>query len=601
MPINEGADGVDFARDFSAPSQGYVSMTLVAGAPSVPLVGEPANLPTERKPRSSRFETYCVLVVSFAVYFTISMLLDFKYLSFQGDAVARMANGFYILHSRDPHLAAVGFVWNPLSSFSVLPLLAFNSLWPVLASHNVAGTTVSALAMTGAVYQLYSLLREWGVSAAPRLVLTAFFAFNPMVLYFGGNGMSEALYLFCMIAAARYFSRWLKDDDLPSLVYSAIALGIGYLERSEPIAAAACVTPVVLWVTYVRTPGERRYRIWAGLTDVTVLLLPIVTSFVGWAVVSYVITGQPFQQFQSKYGNATLIANAHEPTVTLHARLVHEAKAITYMSPLLIVIVLAALVLAVVRRNIGIVGVVAVLGGGLGFTLLSYLANAIFPWYRYYIMVAPIEVLLVGSLFAKPVRLNKPAEQRIPTQDRHRRITTGMVFASIGAVVVSVVLLGPSVPSTAIAMTNYNMAPDVVGYTGFIFTSHPDALERSAKYEYAQIRSVSNYLDAQHFTNGDVAVDTANSCIPNVDTNVSNPRMFVIHNDRDFERVIADPLVFHTHYLLVGFAGQDDAILALYPNLGQGTPWVKLVHTFRYPSHGFCDGFRLFKVIGYPT
>jgi hypothetical protein len=28
---------------------------------------------------------------------------------------------------------------------------------------------------------------------------------------------------------------------------------------------------------------------------------------------------------------------------------------------------------------------------------------------------------------------------------------------------------------------------------------------------------------------------------------------------------------------------------------------VKLVHTFRYPSHGFCDGFRLFKVIGYPT
>ena len=83
-------------------------------------------------------------------------------------------------------------------------------------------------------------------------------------------------------------------------------------------------------------------------------------------------------------------------------------------------------------------------------------------------------------------------------------------------------------------MNDYNMAPDVVGYVGFIFTNHPTALELSAKHEYAQIRSVSDYLDAQHFTNGDLVADTANSCIPYVYTNVSNPRMFVIHNDTRF-------------------------------------------------------------------
>ena len=33
-----------------------------------------------------------------------------------GDALSRVANGYYTLFSRDPHLAAVGFVWNPLPS-----------------------------------------------------------------------------------------------------------------------------------------------------------------------------------------------------------------------------------------------------------------------------------------------------------------------------------------------------------------------------------------------------------------------------------------------------------------------------------------------------
>ena len=73
---------------------------------------------------------------------------------FDGDTISRMANGFYVIHSRDPHLGAIGFVWNPLSSLADLPLLSLNSLWPSLASHDVAGTTMSALAMACATYQL---------------------------------------------------------------------------------------------------------------------------------------------------------------------------------------------------------------------------------------------------------------------------------------------------------------------------------------------------------------------------------------------------------------------------------------------------------------
>lgn len=557
-----------------------------------------------RGPASTRIEAWAVFGVSFVAYFIVAMLLDFKYHSFVGDAVARMANGFYMLHSRDPHLAAVGFVWNPLSSVSDLPLLLFNSWFPMLASHNVAGTTVSSLAMAGAAYQIWALLQEWGLQAAPRLLLTALFAFDPMVLYFGGNGMSEALYLFCMLAAARYLSRWLKGNDLPSLVYAAIALGFGYLERSEPIAAAGLAVPLIFLVTFSRSSENRRLRIWAGLTDVTIFLLPILTAFVGWALVSYVITGAPFQQFTSKYGNATLLANSDQKPTTLHIRLVHEAKAIAYMAPLLVLIVVLALAVAVVRRNIGVAAVVAILSGGLGFTLASYAANAIFDWYRYYILVAPIAVLLVGSLFAVPVRLRMLREQSEPSvvPVTKQSPLALKVAGSVAACVVSVALLGASFPATVMAMTNFNMAPDVVQYTGwFLFPNqHLNVLTIQAKYSYGQVESMSKYLENRHFANGDVVVDNANSCIPNVDTNVTNPRIFVIHNDRDFDRALADPLTFHAHYLLVGLASDSDAILGLYPNIARAS-WVKLVHTFNYPSGGFCNGFKLYKVIGHPT
>ena len=546
-----------------------------------------------------------VFLVSFAAYFTIAMLLDFKYHSFQGDAVARMANGFYMLHSNDPHLAAVGFVWNPLSSIADLPLLAFNSVWPVLASHNVAGTTVSAIAMACAAYQLNALLREWGVAILPRLILTAFFVLNPMVLYSGGNGMSEALYLFAMLAATRYLVRWLGSGDLPSLVYCAIALAVGYLERSEPVAAAGLTAMVVFGVSFARTAGDRHQKVWASLTDTTILILPILTSLVGWAAVSWVITGQPFQQFTSKYGNTSLIAESHL-VGNMTSRLIAEAKAITYMSPLLVLIIVLAIVVAIIRRNVQLLGVFAVLGGGLGFTLASYLTNAIFPWFRYYIVVAPLAVLLVGSIISRPTRPPRkdecgPLDLRVQTASVKRRPTTNGVLASLGGVALVLLLLVPSIPGTAMAMSSDTVAPDLAQYTGFIFHKNLTPIERSGKYAYAQVQSMSAYLDARRFSNGDVVVDNANSCIPYVDTNVDNPRMFVIHNDRDFERVLADPLIFHAHYLLVGLAADNDAVLAQYPTIGKSTPWAKLVHTFRYPTGGFCDGYRLFKVTGYPT
>jgi hypothetical protein len=544
-------------------------------------------------------EAVVVFLVSLAVYLTVAMLLDFKYLAFEGDAIARMANGFYVLHSRVPNIGAIGFVWNPLSSLLDLPLLSLNSLWPALASHDVAGTVMSAVAMAGATYQLHAILREWKVARVPRVVLTVLFVANPMIFLFGGNGMSEAIYLFAMVAAARYLLRWLRAGDPSSLVYCALALGLGYLERSEPIAAAALTTPLVFWVARTRSRAEPSRQFQSAPKAVATLLTPIVIAFVGWAVICWASSGTPFPEFTSKYGNTALISAAHYPATTTSARIAHELRAVTYFSPLLAIIIVVAVVVAIHRRNPQLLGVFSVLGGGLIFTLVSYAANATFPWYRYYIMVVPLEAVLVGSLFAAPFRLPRGAhagtEEVTPTRRPPHQRTVGW----LAAVGLSVVLLVPSLLGTAWGMDSRVMAPDIVYYYGFIYHDHLDQQDLRSQSAFSAIRTMADYLDARHYPNGDVIVDTADNCIPNVVTNVDNPRMFVIPNDPDFERELDQPLAYHARYLLVQGSGsaQADAVGQRYPDLGSAR-WASLIHTF--PPRGFCVTFRLFRVTAEP-
>jgi len=545
-------------------------------------------------------ESGLVFLVSLVLFFTVAMLLDFKYRAFEGDAIARMANGFYVLHSRDPHLGAIGFVWNPLSSLADLPLLSLNSLWPTLASHNVVGTTMSALAMACASYQLHAILREWKLARLPRLVLTAFFVVNPMILLFGGNGMSEAAYLFTMVAATRYLLRWLRAGDPASLWYCALALAFGYLERIEPIGAAALATPLVFWVAFARSGGEECSRVRSGLRAVSIVLTPIVATFLLWAAICWAVVGQLFPQFTSKYGNANLVASSHAPATTTAALVWHEIMAMTSLSPLLALILSLALVVAVRRRDIQLLGVIAVLGGGLAFTLLTYAANALFPWYRYFIMVVPLEVLLVGSLFSVPshLRLAPPTEAGtgpwVPARRSFHERAVGLIVAGT----VSMLLLVPSVLGTASGMDDMSIAPDIVYFYGFIYHHHLDPQDMQAQSAYAAIRSIADYMDDQHFPNGDVVVDSGDNCIPNVVTNVDNPRMFVIPNDPDFQRVLDHPLRFRARYLLVQGSGsaQTDAVGQRYPNLGSGDTWATLVHVF--PPKGLCVTFRLFRLTG---
>ncbi len=556
-----------------------------------------------------------IVVLSLALYLSTAFVLDFRTLSFNGDAVARMANGFYVLYSRDPHLAAVGFVWNPLQSLlDIVPLL-FKNLWPALASHDMAGSLVSVVAMVGAVHQMRSALREWGVRRGPRLVLTVLFAVNPMIILYSGNGMSEALYLCTLVATTRYLSRWLRHDDLRSLVYAAIALGLCYLARNEAVLPAFLAVLLVLKASYSRGTGGTRARTMSALTDGVIFLLPVVTAFVGWATASYVITGQLFAQFSSQYGTSAQIAagGGAGQRYSLGGELRLEAHALEYLAPLLVLIAAAALIVARRRRDPLVLVPIAVVGGGLVFDLIGYLTGSIIWSFRYVIATVPLEVLLVGVLLAAT------REQMTARAEGHHRAGTASSepattadqsvrqwrpwMAGAAGIVVAVVALGPSVPATAAGMFNPTVGVEELQELGYVVHHPLSAADRNDKQHFATIQSMSRYLAGLRLPEGDVLVDDSSECVPEVITTVPDPRIFVIPNDRDFQRSLADPLTFGVHYIMVppsSGLNVNTATDKLYPSLyDTGAGFASEVHQF--PARGLCPAFRLYRVVGHPA
>ncbi|HUO47460.1 MAG TPA: hypothetical protein VMU09_01375 [Acidimicrobiales bacterium] len=552
---------------------------------------------------------WIVTGLSAAVYLAAAVLLDFVYRSFADDAVSRLANGFYVLYSRDPHLAAIGFVWTPLTSMADFVPLLLKPLWPVLATHAFAGSVVTVAAMAAAVHQLRSALLEWGVARTPRVVLTLLFALNPMIVFFAANGMSEALLVFTLLATTRYLLRWMRDeDDVRSLVYAGVALAFAYLARNETLAAVALSGALVFTVSALRVKrwrpadeggGKRTSRYMGAMTDTLVYVAPFLAAFLGWLGAAYLIVKDPFQQF---HANAALVQESGFRPGPMSERLSHELNAVIHLMPLLPLIALGALVVAWRRRDAQVAVPIAVIGGPLAFDLIGYASGQLFPWLRYYILAIPIGVLLLGYLLS-PVSVVVDADAKRQAPAARRRLgESRRLVATAGGVAVVVLALGPSLPASALGMVDPTVGVgETIQNLGFIFHAHPDAQDRQEQHRYDHVLAIGAALTAMHLPHGSVLVDNDVACIPDVLTTIADDKVFVIPNDRDFQKILADPLVFHAHYLLAPVhSSYPDLVNNAYPDLSlAGNGVTTIVRTF--PAENGCDELRLYRVVGHPS
>jgi hypothetical protein len=547
----------------------------------------PERVPVNRRTRRKPSPDVTVFALCTALYLVVGAYLVLHRHIIVGDAAARVAQAWYVIGSRDPHLAAIGFVWNPLPSLAEIPFVALRGVWPALSKETFAGNIVSALCMAGAVIQFRGCLREIDLGRAATIVLVACFALNPMIILYGANGMSEAMYLLFLVGTVRYLLRWTVGGRLRPLVLAGINIALAFLTRYEALAAAGAVVLVVLVVGTVARDHQRprRERIIAGAADALVVAIPPTLAFVGWTFVSWLITGEAFVQFSSRYGNASILRNAGGPGDTNGTgwpKIVLALVQTTSYAPLAVLIGVVALVVAIQRRDRRFFAVLPLLAV-LVFSIGAYAGGNTFGFLRYFIPAVPLGFLVVALLLS-PLPNMRPA-------------APGWLRAGGRGALVLVLVVGlTSVASTGWAMADTRIGPEDQEILAEVFGTATKE-QRSGEI-LDSTDSIAKRIDAYGLAGGAVAIDTFN-CGPLIVLASNNQKQFVITSDRNFERIVADPVAFHVPYLLVPNADRGiEAISLAHPGIfagGQiGDLETKVIAEFKSSS---CPTYRLIRVL----
>jgi hypothetical protein len=571
-----------------------------------------------RRHQSSGAGLYFVM---FAAYAAVGMVLSLHFNLVDSDAPSRVANAGYVLFSRDPHLGAIGFVWNPIPSLTEIPLLVLSHLWPPLLSQGQAGTFMAAAFMAGAVWQVRGITLDRGVPTLWRWIIIAGFALNPMIFLYGGNGMSEAPYVFFTLWAVRRLLRWVRSDQVNDLVVAGLALGLDYLTRYEAAMAAAAATAVVIGVAMLRSSAKsRRERAKLAAVDGTVVAFPFFVCFMGWTLASWITTGVAFSQFSSQYGNSSQVANASTGVAAFQrlagGPITIVVRDLLYLEPLLPLLVISVLVLAVRRTEVDSLVPIGVFGGVLVFEAYAQFSGQTFAWFRFFLMAVPLMVVLAtllwpyqGEADPTPVRTRAghgqgalsrrwAAFELRPGIARLSRRVASMVASRrnrtiAGALVVAVFVLS-SIPATWAGMMNpvVGTQSEQTGLHAVVdsgFRSPAPSALRNNGY-------VANYLDQLNLPDGSVLMDTFIGW--DVWLQSQHRKQFVITSDYDFAAFLNAPYASGIRYILVSDPVQDgraDAINQRYPTIYRdGAGIASLVMTV--PATGDDQTWRLYRV-----
>jgi hypothetical protein len=521
---------------------------------------------------SDRRVKIAVFAMALAVYLSVGYWLQVRHGFILGDALSRVSAAQSVVFSRDPHLAAIGFIFTPLTAMLQIPAIVVSPLWPAMTERAFSATIVSAIFMAGGVVQILGMGTDRGLPRAYVLAIAALFALNPMILFYGANGMSEAPFIFFLSWAVRRLIMWMVDDDVHHLVAAGgIAMGLAYLTRYDAVACVAAAGVLVGTTTYLRARPAPRFR--RAVLDTLLVSAPGLAAFIGWAAVSWLITGEAFAQFTSQYGNASILAQSGQQTVSFAGGLAFALVCITLLAPTLAPLLLWTVTSRYGRPNWSMMlPPLALYGAALAFQTYSYASGSTFPFLRFYIVAIPLTACLAmlavpDGVFVAATRRGKYAPARADQAPQSTGRRTWLPYLPVAAA------LAVAIPVTAWGMGLPKYAPQEYAL-GAVLVPDPDSIsarkatERSIAASFSTERQVANYLEKLNLKDSSVITDTVYGFA--VIAASDQPKTFVLPSDPDFVDLLNDPENHGVKYLLAvppTGRGISDALNVRYPTL----------------------------------
>ncbi|MDP2709738.1 MAG: hypothetical protein Q8O56_00845 [Solirubrobacteraceae bacterium] len=272
-------------------------MATIAQPPPRPSSGEPPDQRVqavgarahvehvaEEIPQPRWLEGLAIFLVAAGVYFWIGYETVVNDGVVVFDALDRLTRAYMVWHNDPPKLAAIGFVFPPLTTMAFLP---FTVIKPV-ATSLVALPLASALFGGSMVVAMNRLLARCSMPGLWRWSLLAIFALNPMLVFYAGNGMSEVIYLALLTFSLYCFMSWLLTSQPRFVVAAALAFSLLVLLRYS-FGIWALVIAVAMAVGLSRR-GAANDEIEGTLVT---YLAPLVYALGAWVLFNWLIVGDP--------------------------------------------------------------------------------------------------------------------------------------------------------------------------------------------------------------------------------------------------------------------------------------------------------------------
>jgi hypothetical protein len=292
-------------------------------------------------------------------------------------------------------------------------------------------------------------------------------------------------------------------------------------------------------------------------------------AFTGWAIASWLITGEAFAQFTSEYGNKAILAQSGTTGPGFLPGLGFAASCILLLAPTLVPIFAWAVFIRWRRPRMSmLVPPLAIFGAALLFQSVTYAAGGTFPFLRFYIIAVPLTATL--ALLAVPdgvfVRAIRPGRHALPpAREPSTRSRGGYAgVAAAFAVCAVVAAWGMSLPRYA----PQEYALDAVLEPDPDDISAQRAAEDRIARTFATERAIAHYLDDLNLPDSSIVADTVYGFA--IVAASHKPKMFVLPSDPDFVRILNDPASRGAKYLLAvppTGRGKSDTLNKRYPTL----------------------------------
>jgi len=337
-----------------------------------------------------------------------------------GDGTARVVQAFQVIFSREPHLAALGFVWPPIPAFTNIPLIA---LLRPLGLAPFSATVMGTMYAAGAVVMFASTLRALGVNRVVTTLLAISLATNQYFYQTAAAGLSEPVLAFFLLASLRAYVAWLHNPQPSTVMYAGLACAGGMMCRYEAgfwTAAMAGALMITMYqgipgLGFLRTPGagnaaEARLRMtsagWA-------FLAPTVFALLVWVILNQQIAGSPLYFLNgpgstrmspdtARLAGADLAAYSPQGLLVYHAY--HSVSGVVIMffdrvaffSPLLLGVSALLIPLAASRRDYRTLGLFGIVWSITAFALITGYLGSLPPYQRYWYWLGPMGCVMAA-------------------------------------------------------------------------------------------------------------------------------------------------------------------------------------------------------------